>query len=139
MNSNTFVAFFLKTPLHGMMSSSTMLITVTGRKTGRQITTPVNYYQEGDTLWVLTSRDRKWWRNIQNCPEVSLVLRGKKVKGLAEVVLDRAAVAAQLSDYVRHLPMSARALNIQVNDQQANPADLERVASTRLMVRVKVT
>jgi len=34
-----------------------MLITVTGRKTGKKYTTPVGYYQQDGYLWVLTSRD----------------------------------------------------------------------------------
>ena len=51
----------------------TRLITVTGRKTGRKYTTPVGYYQEGDTLWVISSRDRTWWRNATGGAQVDFI------------------------------------------------------------------
>lgn len=65
MNGNSFMTFILRSPMHGILSGSTMLITVTGRKSGRPITTPVNYYQKGDTLWVISNRERSWWRNLK--------------------------------------------------------------------------
>ena len=36
---NLFVASMLRSPLHGLLSGSVMLITVTGRKSGRRYTT----------------------------------------------------------------------------------------------------
>ncbi len=135
MNGNGFIKFILKSPLHGMMSASTMLVTVTGRKTGRLITTPVNYYQDGNLLWVLTVRSRTWWRNVQQNPRVTVHLRGRDVPVSAETVLDEAAVAAQIGEYVRHLPMSARPLGIRIENGRPNAADLARVARERLMVR----
>ena len=44
---NTFIKLFLRSPLHRMMSKSTLLITFTGRKSGNKYTTPVNYSLEG--------------------------------------------------------------------------------------------
>ncbi len=138
MNGNDFIKFILRSPFHKMMSASTMLITVTGRKTGRPITTPVNYYQEGDTLWVLTVRGRKWWRNVQNGAGVDLLLRGKQQHAHAGTILEEGAVAAQIGEYVRHIPLSARSLGIRIEQGIPNPADLARVARERLMVRLKL-
>jgi hypothetical protein len=58
MNENSFIAWLLRSPLHGLLSANTLLITMAGRKTGRPITTPVNYVRDGDRLWVISSRDR---------------------------------------------------------------------------------
>ena len=85
--SNDFVKFFLRTPLYVFMGD-TMLITVTGRKTGKKYTTPVGFYREGDFLWVLTSHDRTWWRNVKNGADVEMRFRGKDVTGFAEAILD---------------------------------------------------
>lgn len=63
MTGNNFVKFFLRTPLYVFMGD-TMLITVTGLKTGVKYTTPVGFYRDGDTLWIISSRDRTWWRNV---------------------------------------------------------------------------
>jgi len=49
MNGNNFVKFFLRTPLYVFMGD-TMLIAVTGRKTGKKYTTPVGFYRDGNTL-----------------------------------------------------------------------------------------
>jgi len=45
---NPLIITILHSPLHSMMSKATMLITFTGRKSGKQYTTPVSYSQEGD-------------------------------------------------------------------------------------------
>jgi deazaflavin-dependent oxidoreductase (nitroreductase family) len=135
MNGNSFMTFILRSPLHGMMSGSTMLITVTGRKSGKSITTPVNYYQEGDTLWVISNRERTWWRNLKGGVPVKLHLRGREKSGFGEVLLDEAAVAPQIGEYVRHLPISARSLGVHIQDGQPDPADLRRLAKERVMIR----
>jgi deazaflavin-dependent oxidoreductase (nitroreductase family) len=138
MNGNSFITFLLRSPLHRLMSGSTMLITVTGRKSGRPITTPVNYYQDGDTLWVISNRERTWWRNLKSGAPLKLRLRGREVDGFGEVHLEEAAVAAQIGEYIQHLPMSARALGVRVQDGQPNLADLQRLAQERVMIRIKL-
>ena len=41
MKGNDFMAWVLRSPFHGMLSKGMMLITITGRKTGKTYTTPV--------------------------------------------------------------------------------------------------
>lgn len=41
--ANPVVTWLLRSSLHGILSGSTLLITVTGRKSGRIYTIPVNY------------------------------------------------------------------------------------------------
>jgi deazaflavin-dependent oxidoreductase (nitroreductase family) len=62
-----------------------MLVTVTGRKSGRGHTTPVNYVREGNQLTVVSRRDRTWWRNVAGGAPVTVRLSGKEVAGRAEV------------------------------------------------------
>lgn len=138
MNGNSFMTFMLRSPLHGIMSGSTMLITVTGRKTGKPITTPVNYYQEGDMLWVISNRERTWWRNLKGGAPVKLHLRGREVNGVGEVLLDETALVPQIGEYVRHLPISARSLGVHVENGQPDPVDLRRLAQERVMIRIKL-
>ncbi len=135
MKANDFVIFALKSPLHVFMGP-TMLVTVTGRKTGRKIAVPVNYYQEGNSLWVLSSRDRTWWRNLAHGGEVEVRLRGHDYKASGEVVLDEQAAAARLGQYVRHVPGSARYVGVRVENGEANCEDLARVAKERLFVKI---
>jgi hypothetical protein len=137
MNGNDFVKFMLRSPLHVMMGD-TMIITVTGCKTGRKISTPVNYFRNGDTLWVLTTRARTWWRNVKQGAEVNLHLNGQDVKGFAEAILDERAVAARLVDYVGHIPLSAGSLGIRLLNGVPDADDAVRVAKERLFVKICV-
>jgi deazaflavin-dependent oxidoreductase (nitroreductase family) len=136
MNGNDFMAAVLRSPFHGVLSNGMMLITVTGRKTGRKYTTPVGYYREGDYLWVITSRERTWWRNLQGGAEVELFLKRAFVKTLAELAQGEKSVEAGMLEYLRHVPQAARPMGIRVDNGKANPEDIVRVAKDRLFVKI---
>ena len=138
MNGNAFVKFFLRSPLHIFMGR-TMLISVTGRKTGTKYTTPVGYYRAGGNLWVMTSRERTWWRNVRDGAEVTLRLHGKEAAGFAEAVLDEEAVAQQVIEYVRQIPRSANSLGVRMEDGEPHPEDAARLAKKRLFVKIKLS
>jgi hypothetical protein len=135
MTGNAFVSFFLRTPLQVFMGN-TMLITLTGCKTGRQYSTPVGFYRAGGALWVMTSRDRTWWRNLRHGAPVSLLLNGKTVRAFGELELEENAVQERLRDYIRHTPMAARSLGLRMENKIANTSDLVRVARDRLFVKL---
>jgi hypothetical protein len=137
MSGNDFVSFFLRTPLHALMGD-TMLITVTGCRTGKKYSTPVGFYRDGNCLWVMTSRIRTWWRNVKNGAEVTLLLKGKTVKAFAEAELDEKDVEAHLLDYIHHMPMVAKPLGIRMEHNIPNAEDIRRVAKDRLFVKIKL-
>lgn len=139
MTGNDFMAWLLRSPFHGMLSDGMMLITVTGRKTGKKYTTPVGYYREGENLWVITSRDRTWWKNLQGGAQVGLLLKRKPVTAHAELELDEKAVEARMFEYLHHVPMSAKPMKIRMANGQPNADDIARTAKDRLFVRVKLT
>lgn len=138
MNGNDFMSWMLRSPLHGLLSSGMMLITVTGLKTGRQYTTPVGYYKEDGFLWVLTSRDRTWWRNLRNGARVDLLIKKTLKPGFAELELDEEQVEKRLSDYLRHVPQSAKQMKIRMENGVPNPTDIVRVARDRLFVKIRL-
>lgn len=50
-----------------------LLLTTTGRKTGKRYTTPLLYLEDGDAFVVIASnggadRDPDWWRNLRTHP-----------------------------------------------------------------------
>jgi hypothetical protein len=53
-------------------------ISVTGRRSGRNITNPVWFVQEGDELYLLPGRgsDSDWYRNVLKTPTVRLSVAG---------------------------------------------------------------
>ncbi len=137
MNGNGFVKFLLRSPMHGMISGNTMLITVKGRKTGKPVTTPVNYVRAGDCLWVISRRERTWWRNLIGGAPVKLVLRGREVDGFARAILDEQDVRCHLASYLSKMPLASRSLGVRIHDGKANEQDLTRTALTWLVVQVQ--
>ena len=135
MNGNDFVKFFLHTPLNGLLGD-TLLINFKGRKTGKEYSTPVGYFREDGDLWVLSSRDRTWWRNLRGGAEVTLLMHGKTICAFAEAVMDEKEVEQRLINYVQHIPISARSMGIRVESNNPNVEDVNRVAQERLFVRI---
>jgi len=112
---NPLVAWLLRSPLHRLLDGGLMLITVTGRRSGRRYTIPVGYQRDGDVLHVLVSKARRkqWWRNYREPAPVEVQLRGERWRGTARVVavesdLFRDVVAATL----RRLPLLGSQLGI---------------------------
>jgi deazaflavin-dependent oxidoreductase (nitroreductase family) len=61
-----------------------LLLTTTGRKTGRRRTTPLTYFEEGDDLVLVASyggapRHPSWYLNLSANPEVE-VMRGRRTQ-----------------------------------------------------------
>jgi deazaflavin-dependent oxidoreductase (nitroreductase family) len=138
MNGNDFMAWVLRSPFHGLLSNNTMLITVKGRKSGRCYTTPVGYYQEGEYLWVVTNRDRTWWRNIKDEAEVDLLLKNKPVHGTASTEADEEVVKTQLRNYIKCIPQAAKPMGIPLGQGKACEGDVALAARTRLFVKIKL-
>jgi len=85
---NPLVTWLLRSPLHPLVSSSLLLLTFTGRRTGRRITLPLGYQRKSELVTVLASRARRklWWRNFVEPRPVELLLRGRQRRGEARWV-----------------------------------------------------
>lgn len=134
---NPMMVWLLKSPLHGFISKGVMLVSVTGRKSGKTISTPTNYLREGNTLWVVSWRDRKWWRNLRGGTKVQILLAGKSVEGHGQLIEEQKAVAQSLFEYYRKAPQLAKYVQIGL-DTAALPvsADCERAAQKMVLVRI---
>jgi hypothetical protein len=135
---NNAMKFVLRSPMHGMVSKSVMLITFTGRKIGRTYTTPVSYSQDGDQVTIFTHAT--WWKNLRSGAPVTLCIRGCDLQGLAEPVAeDKGAVAAGLATHLRKVPSDARYYAVTFDDYR-NPRaeEVEKAAQTVVMIRIRL-
>jgi len=114
-----------------------MLVSVTGCKSGRIISTPTNYLRDGNNLWVVSWRDRKWWKNLRTRATVQVLLAGKEVEGCGQVIEEEKAVAQSLFNYYKKVPQNAKYIAIGL-DAQNRPLllDCERAAHNMVMVRI---
>ncbi|MGA2503830.1 MAG: nitroreductase/quinone reductase family protein [Anaerolineales bacterium] len=134
---NPLMIWLLKSPLHGLVSKNLMLVTISGRKSGKLITTPVNYQRSGKTLWVVSWRDRKWWRNLRGGGDARVWLAAKAVEGRGQVIEEEKAVEQSLFDYYRRAPKTAKYVQIGLNAAgQPIPADCQRAAQKMVMIRI---
>jgi len=128
----------LRSSAHGMVSKTVLLITFTGRKSGKTYTTPVDYSQDGDQVTIFTHAN--WWKNLRNGAPVTLRLRGRELQGLAEPVAeDKQAVAAGLTAHLRKVPSDARYYGVTFDDHRSPRAEeVEKAAQTVVMIRVQL-
>ena len=136
---NPIMMWLLRSPLHGMLSGSTMIITYTGRKSGKTIRTPVNYVRDGDVLWTISFRQRTWWRSLHDSP-VTLRIQGKDVTGVATAITDQQEVTDCLLVYLRKARQVAKYIGVALDASgQPRPQDVAETAKTRVMVRVQLS
>jgi deazaflavin-dependent oxidoreductase (nitroreductase family) len=135
---NPIMMWILRSPLHGMLSSSTMIITYTGRKSGKTFSTPVNYVRDGDVLWTVSYRQRTWWRSLRDA-KVTVRVQGNDLAGVAEAITDEREVTDSLMAYLRKTPQIAKYIGVSLDASgQPRPQDVARAAKTRVMVHVQL-
>ncbi len=135
---NRTMKLVLRSPVHGIVSKTVLLITFTGRKSGKTYTTPVSYSQNGDQVYIFTHAD--WWKNLLSGASVSLRIQGRELQGLAEAVAeDKGAVAAGLAAHLRKVPSDARYYGVTFDDHR-NPRaeEIEKAAQSVVMIRIRL-
>jgi deazaflavin-dependent oxidoreductase (nitroreductase family) len=115
-----------------------MLITVTGRKSGKTYTTPINYVRQDNTLLVISLRDRTWWKNLRGGARVTVRLQGQDLKGTGQALEDPEAVASDLLLILRQAPALRNhfQLDLRADGQPIDPDALAWLAQDRVIVRV---
>jgi hypothetical protein len=85
---NPLLGALLHTPLAGKQF---MVLSFTGRKTGRQFTLPVSAHVIDDDLYALTGAT--WRQNFRDGAAAQVVYRGKTTTMRGELISDRAVVS----------------------------------------------
>lgn len=135
---NRTMKFVLRSPLHGMVDKQILLITFTGRKSGKTYTTPVSYSQSGDQVVIFTHAN--WWKNLRGGAPVSLRIRGRELQGTAAPIAeDKQTVAAELAEHLRKVRSDAKYYGVTFDDHENPRADeVERAAQSVAMIRIQL-
>lgn len=131
---NPMMEGLLKSPFHAALSGKIMVFSFTGRKSGRQYTTPVSYCFENGTVYCFTHAN--WWRNLEGGAPVQLRIRGRLLHGRAEPVVDDVErKTAGLKQLLTAVPWDAGFYGVHKDGEGAlNEEDLRRGAEKATMI-----
>lgn len=132
---NAVPTLLLRSPLHPMMSSHYLLLTFTGRKTGRRYTTPVAYVCEGDRL--LVSTDSPWGANVTGGRPVSVRLRGHTCPGTGHRLVDPEASETAMRALLS-IPGYARAAGVERTHGTVSAEEVRRAVNERTIIAIKL-
>lgn len=137
---NPLMRLTLRSPLHFMFSSSLMLITFSGRKSGKLFTTPVRYMRVGNKVSCFTAKTNQWWRNVQANPQIVLRVAGKNYECEASIVTDESErIAAAIRNLLVSFPNDAPYYEIELQaDKTPVEKDLLRASENTVLVEAEL-
>jgi deazaflavin-dependent oxidoreductase (nitroreductase family) len=112
----------LRLPFPTPISRRLMLITFTGRKTGRVYNQPVSYVIDGDTL--LTPGGGRWKLNLRGDQPVQVRLHGRSRQATPELVRDPAEVGRLLRTMLADNPRLGNFVPVVGADKQIDESRL---------------
>ncbi len=114
--ANPVVRLVLRSPAHRLLSSSLMLLTYTGRRSGRTFTIPVMYARLGETIVALAVApdSKQWWQTFRTGARATLRIAGADTVARGRRLAEPEGRAA-LSAYLERFPRAARALDTEVS------------------------
>jgi hypothetical protein len=135
---NQIMKLILHSPAHVLVSKTVLLISFTGRKSGKAFATPVSYTKEGEQVTIFTHAT--WWKNLKPGVPVTLRIKGQNRQGLPEVVaVGKTAIADGLAAHLRQVPSDARWYGVTFDDHGNPRAEtVERAAETVVMVHFQL-
>jgi hypothetical protein len=136
---NPAIRTLLRSSLHRLLSKQLMLLSVTGRRTGRTYTVPVGRHESNGTLVVSVSGG--WRHNLRSGLPVRVTLDGRERAGYAEVEADPDRVAQTFKELLDRLgPSGASLLGLKLRVKRLPTVDEVRPAvAQRWLARVRLT
>jgi len=124
-------------PIYGRM---VMLLTTTGRKSGMERVTPLQYEEIEGAIYVASARGVKadWYRNILANPHVTVRVKGRQFAGQALPTTDPKRIADFLEIRLqRHPRMIGTLLRWEGLAKNPSRSELEDFAANKAMVIIR--
>ncbi|MEV4235169.1 nitroreductase/quinone reductase family protein [Nocardia sp. NPDC050408] len=107
------VRFILRSPLHPLLSKKLLIITVSGRKTGREYANPVGYAEHEGHLLIGTAAS--WRQNLIPNTPVRILLRGTNIQATHEVITDEPRAVTLYREILTQNPTHGRFAKIHLD------------------------
>jgi hypothetical protein len=98
---NPLARALMRSPAHGLVDKSVVVLHVTGRKTGRVYDIPIGYTEIERQLVLVTIA--RWRVNLRGGADVDVTLRGRRRPMRAVLEEDPCAVAVAYKNVIDHL------------------------------------
>lgn len=98
--------FLLRHNFAKRLGTIAMVITTTGRKTGRPRSTPIGYLRDGDSVLAFTYPHHHWYKNLRKNREALLTIQGQEFSVRAELLEDETGRRNFIEAYQRLRPGS---------------------------------
>ncbi|MEP6988738.1 MAG: nitroreductase/quinone reductase family protein [Chloroflexota bacterium] len=136
---NPLIAALLRSPLHGALSGSTIVLSFKGRKSGKVYNLPVGYYElQGDRLVVIPLH--RWWKNLQGNVPVTVWLKGRKYTGVANATQGDEVTISVLQQIIANSANLMRVYKIERDaNGQPDANAIQHVAQSLALVRIRLT
>jgi hypothetical protein len=135
--ANKVIRPLLASPLHNILSGRLMLLTYSGRKSGKQFTIPIGYFHWNDGEILSMSSLRSWIVNLRDGRTVSLRIRRRQHTAVPTVIEGNTEIAALLKEFAqRKGAKAAKGLMLDLPGDRL-PTDDELIAAaakTRLVL-----
>lgn len=120
-----------------------MLVTYTGRKSGKQYTTPVNYFpardEQGEYLATTSVTERVWWRNLRGGAPVTVRVRGRDLQASAQAIEDEQGVALGMYQFLSQSPGVARYFQVALDEGgQPSPGDIAEKVNGKVLIKIRL-
>lgn len=133
---NPLMKALLYSPFHGRISKSLMLLSFTGRKSGKKFTTPVGYLRQSNLIIVFTHSS--WWKNMIGGAPVSMRIQGKNINGVAIPVDDPVETKSMVRDLIASSSEDrARQMGFWVDDLNASPEEIKKAVVGTIFIKIQ--
>jgi hypothetical protein len=125
----------LRSRLHRLASKNLMVLTVTGRKSGRRLTMPVTRHEQPDGTLIVAAAGA-WRHNLQDGAEVSVNLDGREQTARVTQERDPRRAAEVFKGLLERT--SSRAVGVKVNvGRQPTADEIEPVLANRVIAYLR--
>jgi deazaflavin-dependent oxidoreductase (nitroreductase family) len=148
-SSNTFYRYvlnplmrgLLRSPLHDITSHNIGILHFRGRKSGRELNTPLSYTREGDVVRLLSNHGTRWWLNFRGGEaRVEIEIARQRHPGTATLLEgDSEALREGVRRFIRALPRDAKVYGLELDaDKQVIEASLAAIAGELILVEIRL-
>ena len=138
---NPLMSVLLRSWLHGVMSSSVLLLSFDGRRTGRRISLPLRYARADGGFVCFTTDDAKWWRNFEEPLAVEVLVAGATIGGVA--LAERVTVGESLDAlrwFLQQFPSDAAYHDVSIaKGANGVPSEADLARTPKRSVRVRIS